>query len=103
MMFTRSCFAASWLLAVLVGTITDRTTGQPLPGVQVSLGAAHATSHADGSYRLSGLKPGHATVTVSSADGVPPQRFSVVVGSATSHADFSVCNIALDYNCGVPQ
>ena len=95
--------ATSLLLAVLVGTISDRTTGQPLPGVQISLGAAHTTSRADGTYRLGGLKPGQATLTVTSNQGVPPQHFSVTIGKTTSHADFRVCDIALDYNCGQPQ
>ncbi len=93
---------AGFLVAVLAGTITDKTTGQPLAGVEVSVGAAHATSHADGSYRLGGLKPGATTLTVSS-DDVPPQRFPVRIGRATTHADLTVCSTTLDYNCGAPQ
>jgi hypothetical protein len=102
-MFARSSSAASVALAVLLGTISDRTTGQPLPGVVVSVGNAHTTSHGDGSYRLSGVKPGSATLTVSSSDGVPPQHFTITVGKTTSRDDLRVCDIALDYNCGVPQ
>ncbi len=93
---------AGWLFAVLLGTIADRTTSQPLPGVSVSLGAAHAVSRSDGTFRLGGVKPGHATLSVSS-DDVPPQRFPVTVGSTTSHVDLRVCSTTLDYNCGAPQ
>jgi hypothetical protein len=102
-MNARLSLVASLSFAVLVGTISDRTTGQPLPGVLVAVGATHSTSRADGSYRLSGLKPGRATLTVSSNEGVPPQQFSVTVGNATSRADVRVCDIALDYNCGPPR
>ncbi len=89
-------------LAVLIGTISDRTTGQPLGGVTVAVGAVHAVSHADGSYRLSGLKPGPATLTISS-DDVPPQHISVTIGATSTHADVQACSTTLDYNCGPPQ
>jgi hypothetical protein len=101
-MRARSLLVTSWMLSVLLGSVADRTTGQPLPGVRVELGAAHATSRADGSFRLSGLKAGHATLLVSS-DDVPPQRFPVTVGAATTHVDLRVCSTTLDYNCGPPQ
>ncbi len=100
-MFARSPFAVL-LLAVLVGTVTDRITGQPLPGVTVTAGPVHATTHADGSYRLDGLKPGRVTVTVTS-DDVPPQAFPVTVGPATTRANLRACSRTLDYNCGAPQ
>lgn len=87
------------LLVILVGTVTDRTTGQPLPGVHLSSGSAHAISRADGGYRLSGLKSGRVTVSVES-DDVPPQSFTVMAGAATSRADLRVCSTTLDYNCG---
>ena len=97
-----SLLVASWAFAVLIGTLSDRTTGQPLPGVVVSLGTAHATSHADGSFRLNGVKPGRAPLTVSS-DDVPPQNIPVTVGTATSRVSLRVCSTTLDYNCGPPQ
>jgi hypothetical protein len=87
---------------VLLGTISDRTTGQPLAGVDVSLGAAHAKTHDDGSFRLSGLKPGRSTLLVSS-DDVPPQRFPVTVGAAATRVQLRACSTTLDYNCGPPQ
>jgi protocatechuate 3,4-dioxygenase beta subunit len=101
-MRTHSSLLASLALAVLLGTITDRTTGQPLSGVLVTVGSVHATSHDDGSYKLSGVAPGRLTLSVSS-DDVPPQHFRVTVGSSTTRADLRVCSTTLDYNCGVPQ
>jgi len=87
---------------VLVGSLADRTTGQPLPGVTVAVGNAHATSRSDGSFRLSGIKPGRAVLAVSS-DDVPPQQFSVTVGNATSRVNLRVCSTTLDYNCAPQQ
>jgi hypothetical protein len=101
-MRARSALIATWTLAVLVGNLADRTTGQPLPGVSVSIGAAHAMSHSDGSFRLTGLRPGHATLSVSS-DDVPPQQFPVTIGNASSRVHLRVCSTTLDYNCGPPQ
>ena len=92
----------SWMLAVLLGTVADRTTSQPLPGVTVSSGAVHATTRADGTFRLAGLKPGRATLSLSS-DDVPPQRFPVTIGKTTSHVALRACSTTLDYNCGPPQ
>jgi hypothetical protein len=97
-----SFLVASWMFAVLLGTVADRTTGQPLPGVHVALGSSQTTSHADGSFRLTGLKAGHATLLVSS-DDVPPQHFPVVLNATTTHIDLRVCSTTLDYNCGPPQ
>ena len=101
-MHTRTSLLALWAFAVLIGNLTDRTTGQPLGGVHVTLGTASTTSRADGSFRLKGLKPGHATLRVSS-DDVPPQQFSVTIGKATSHANLRLCSTTLDYNCGPLQ
>jgi hypothetical protein len=88
--------------AVILGIVGDRTTGQPLPGVTVSIGSVHARSHTDGTFTLVGVKPGHATIGVES-DDVPPQHFSITVGAKTSRADLRVCSTTLDYNCGPPQ
>jgi Carboxypeptidase regulatory-like domain len=101
-MQARSSLVAVWALAVLVGNLGDRTTGQPLSGVVVTLGNVHATSHADGSFRLTGVKPGRATLSVSS-DDVPPQQFPVTVGNTTTRVNLRVCSTTLDYNCGPPQ
>ncbi len=89
-------------LAILVGSVLDRTTGQPLPKVAIVAGSSHATSRADGSFRLPNLKPGAVTLSLTS-DDVPPQTVTVTVGSSTTRHDIRVCSTTLDYNCGPPQ
>ena len=95
----RASFLTTVAFAIVVGTVTDRTTGQPMPNVTVAVGAVRATSKPDGTYRLAGVKPGRATITASSNDA-PPQQFPVTVGNATTHLDLHVCSVTLDYNCG---
>jgi hypothetical protein len=87
-------------IVVLSGHITDRTTGQALPGVTIRTGAAHTVSGKAGLYRLR-LSPGIHTLTASSHD-VPPQRFTVTVHGAGAQYDFKVCSTTLDYHCGTP-
>jgi Carboxypeptidase regulatory-like domain len=88
-------------LVIVAGSISDRTTSQPLPGVTVTIGAAHTVSRADGSFRLSVAKAGAAVVSVSS-DDVPPQQFNVKL-APPAHVNLRVCSTTLDYNCGPPQ
>ena len=102
-MIERNVFRVTGLLiAILIGTVSDRMTGQPLPGVTVSIGAAHAMTRADGSFKLTGVKAGPATLNAES-DDVPPQHLPVTVGRSTSHANVRVCSTTLDYNCGPLQ
>jgi 5-hydroxyisourate hydrolase-like protein (transthyretin family) len=92
---------------VLSGHVTDKTTGQPLPGVQVLLTAqghksAHAYTNAQGTYRIAKVARGTYLVTLSS-DDVPTQTFTLRVGGkATQSADFVACSITLDYSCNTP-
>ena len=69
-------------MTVLVGKIVDRTTGQPLTGVDVSVqGARENRLRAHRRLRAlyaRGLAPGKYTLGVSS-DDVPPQTFDVTV------------------------
>jgi hypothetical protein len=59
------------------GTVSGKVLyqGNPLPGGTVTFlqekGAFHSVIHEDGSYRVTGIAPGPATITVSSPD--PPQ------------------------------
>ncbi len=91
------------VLTILVGQITDRTTGQPLTGVDISVqGGAKITptrSNDAGGYTLRGLAPGRYALTVSS-DDVPPQTFEVIVHNAKSqHFNITACSTTLDYSC----
>jgi hypothetical protein len=58
------------------GTVSGKVfyQGNPLPGGRVTFlqehGAFHSVIHEDGSYRITGIPPGPATITVSSPD--PP-------------------------------
>jgi hypothetical protein len=88
-------------LVIVAGSVADRTTGQPLPGVTVAIGAAHTVSHTDGTFRLSVAKAGAAVVSVSS-DDVPPQQFNVKL-APPARVNLRVCSTTLDYNCGPPQ
>lgn len=91
---------ATLALTVLVGHVTDATTGQPLPGVTIAIGSHHAVTDAHGAYRLTGLAPGHYTLGASS-DDVPPQKRDVVVKQgAQTIVDLVLCSTTLDYGCG---
>ncbi|MGC9993018.1 MAG: carboxypeptidase-like regulatory domain-containing protein [Candidatus Cybelea sp.] len=92
--------AATFVLAVLVGHVTDATTGQPLANVTISIGSQHTSTDKHGAYRLTGLSPGHYTLSAGSND-VPPQRRSAVVkqDSAQTTLDLVLCSTTLDYSC----
>ena len=57
--------------SIVVGTIVDAATGEPLSGVRVEgPGGAHATSGRDGRFELRGLSPGdQGDVTARLPDG----------------------------------
>jgi protocatechuate 3,4-dioxygenase beta subunit len=89
------------VLAVLVGRVTDATTGQPLPHVTIAIGSHHTITDAHGAYRLTGLTPGRYTLSASS-DDVPPQQRSVNIKaqSAPVTLNLVLCSTTLDYGCG---
>ena len=112
-MDTRLAPFASLALALVVvsGQVTDKTTGQPLPGVRILLtvhGAAATKrspsgwTNADGRFRIVKVPSGTYDVSLSS-DDVPTQVFRLKVGAKSSQtADFVACSITLDYSCGQP-
>jgi hypothetical protein len=94
-------------VTVLSGQILDRTTGQPLAGVDVSVQGsakiAPARTNDAGRYALRGLARGRYTLGISS-DDVPPQTFAVVVGAGpTQHFNITACSTTLDYSCAAAQ
>jgi len=98
-----TAIVAALAIAVLSGTISDRTTGQPLAGVQVRAGRARATTGRDGRYVLHGLAPGDYTLTLESSD-VPPEHVHVSVKRGVNRRDVRACSTTLDYGCGAaPQ
>ncbi|MDH2910914.1 MAG: hypothetical protein HKL92_00120 [Candidatus Eremiobacteraeota bacterium] len=95
---------AALAFALLVGRITDQTTGQPLEGLRVSaVGPTHSSvrTDADGRYVLRNLHPGRYTIVVR-GKGVPTVRAGITVSDRTLKKNFVVCNVALDYSCANP-
>lgn len=92
---------AALAIALLVGRVTDATTGQPLPNVTIAIGTHHTITDSHGAYKLTGLTPGRHTLSASS-DDVPPQKRDVVVKqqSAPTVLDLVLCSTTLDYGCG---
>lgn len=88
-------------LALLVGRITDATTGQALAGIHVTAARGivrHAvTTNRDGHFQLR-LPAGTYKLTWQSAD-VPPRSAAVTVRGTTTH-DIEACSTTLDYSCG---
>ena len=101
---TRSALAciAALSFALLVGDITDRTTGQPLAGVHVWVAQGRVTLHAvtgrDGRFRLSGLRAG-SYVLYYSSDDVPPQQVAGRVRGGRATVHITACSTTLDYSC----
>jgi hypothetical protein len=98
--------SAALAFAVVFGQITDKTTGQPLAGVEVlalraGVHAPVAYTDANGNYRLRNVPPGRYRISISSSD-VPNEIFPLTIGAhETSHRlDLVACSITLDYSCG---
>ncbi len=66
---------------VLGGQVTDRFSGQPVPGAAVKVGTVQATTGTDGRYKLKDIAEGEKTVEIS-ADGYAP--LSEEIGRTTS-------------------
>ncbi len=95
---------AAIAFVVLVGRITDRTTGQSLSRLTVTLtGPSHASTRTgpDGRYRLRRLRPGLYRLVIR-GKGVPTVRTQIKLEGREVTKDFVVCNIALDYSCSNP-
>ena len=100
----RSLLAACSALAftLLLGQITDKTTGQPLRGVAVSAQSGHTSLHAvtdsHGRFRFAGVRPG-ALMLHYSSDDVPPQSATVNVHGSKQLVGITACSTTLDYSC----
>ena|SRR6185437_521099 len=92
-------------LTVLLGQITDKTTGQPLHGVQVEVAQGRRTLRAvtggDGRFRLTGINPGSHTLRYWSND-VPASSISVNVRGSKAEIGITACSTTLDYSCAGP-
>lgn len=88
-------------LALLIGQITDATTGQPLTHVTVELSGAHprvTTTDTSGAYRFLSVAPGRYQLTIHSRD-VPPVSRRVTVHRAKTTLNITACSTTLDYSC----
>jgi protocatechuate 3,4-dioxygenase beta subunit len=87
--------------AIVTGQISDRTTGQPLTGVNVQIDGKHAVTDVRGNYAVKGVRPGSRVVTIGSKD-VPAQHFQITVKEPSTRFDTHACSTTLDYNCSTP-
>jgi hypothetical protein len=94
---------AALAIALFVGHVTDKTTGQPLSGVTVQAvgpqGTATARTDHDGRFAFENLAPGHYTLTLSSKD-VPSQDFHITLTGEAQSVSVKACSTTLDYACG---
>lgn len=90
-------------LAVLIGTITDKTTGQPLEHVTVTTTTGSHTlrtrTDSAGHFVLRPIGDGAYTLHFSSRD-IPPQTAQVHVRGASTRVMLQACSMTLDYSCG---
>jgi hypothetical protein len=83
---------------VLTGTVTDRDSGAPVPGVTVTVARQggglvknpSAVTNAAGQYRIAGLVPGTYPKVVALGAGFDPVRASVTVNAGNNVQDFQV-------------
>lgn len=69
---------------ILVGTVTDASSGEPVFDAVVSVGERSATAGREGSYRLERLSPGGASATIERWGYSPQTRnVALVVGTNT--------------------
>ena len=97
---TRTTLAV-FALAILLGHITDATTGQAMPGIKVTLAGKKTLStksNAAGAYRFANVAPGRYTLNIVSSD-VPPHHQSVVVRGRATIVNIAACSTTLDYSC----
>jgi hypothetical protein len=98
----RNCAAlCAVALAIVAGQINDRTTGQPLAGVNVQIDGKRTATDDRGHYAVKGVRPGVRVMTIGSKD-VPAQHFRVTVKEPSTRFDTEACSTTLDYNCSAP-
>ena len=73
----------------LAGTVTDASTGDPIQGALVSIGAQSETTAADGTYNIT-VAPGTYTVTVSRSLYVTQSRSTTITVGTTTTEDFAL-------------
>ena len=76
----------------IVGTVADRTTGEPVPTVNVTLepGGKSAITGSDGNYLFSELEIGSYTVSVSKQGYTPDSKVLDVEPEKVTNGDFLI-------------
>ncbi len=76
----------------ILGTVTDATTGRPIPGAQIVVSGTRfsAIADANGRYLVSNVPPGTYTVEVRTIGYAPAKREGVVVGSGDVTVDLAM-------------
>src|ERR1700761_8682433 len=91
-------------LALVIGRLTDLTTGQPLTGVTITVAgsSAHGVTDENGNFRLKNVAAGAHALSLQSSD-VPPQTRTITVGKgAKTLVHIVACSTTLDYSCAAP-
>ena len=76
-------------LPSVAGTVTSSATGDPVAGAEVSIGAATATTGADGRFELTGLAAGPATLRCA-ASGFQDFETNITVPSGGLDRDIAL-------------
>jgi protocatechuate 3,4-dioxygenase beta subunit len=96
---------AALCFVLLVGQITDKTTGQPLAGVRVEVArgssVVRTVTGSDGRFQLRGVRPGPQALRYSS-DDVPPGTVKIIVRAKNEPLHITACSTTLDYSCAGP-
>jgi hypothetical protein len=89
----------------VAGTVRASATGDPIVGAAVSIGAATATTGADGRFELTGLTPGTATLRCT-ATGFEDFEADIAVTSSRMNRDIGLTLIELfevgDFSVHIP-
>lgn len=78
----------------ITGTVTDATSGQPLPAATVSVtGTTSSTvTDAEGRYTLTGIAAGSRTVTAARLGSTTQQKTAAVTAGGTATLDFALAS-----------
>jgi hypothetical protein len=82
--------------ATIAGTVTDSSTQQPVPGVQVTVAGTQRGTLTDdgGRYALRGLPAGTVTIRVQRIGYAPVERSVAVGANLTADVDFVLTPVA---------
>lgn len=74
----------------ITGTVIDRATGAPAPGVTVTVGAVALTTDENGNYGLDGLVAGRYGVSVTAPEGESTTVMLDEAATVVQHLSFGV-------------